>query len=45
MGAHPDLPAEAEADGKWVPLNALIDAHPIAWPVGGIIYFEMEDNG
>jgi mannose-6-phosphate isomerase class I len=28
MGAHPDLPAEAEADGKWVPLNALIDAGP-----------------
>jgi mannose-6-phosphate isomerase class I len=28
MGAHPDLPAEAEADGKWVPLNELIDASP-----------------
>ena len=28
MGAHSDLPAEADADGKWVPLNALIEASP-----------------
>jgi mannose-6-phosphate isomerase class I len=28
MGAHPDLPAEAEADGRWVPLDELIDASP-----------------
>ncbi len=28
MGAHPDLPAEAEVDGKWIPLNELIDAVP-----------------
>jgi mannose-6-phosphate isomerase class I len=28
MGAHPDLPAEADADGKWVPLDELIAASP-----------------
>jgi mannose-6-phosphate isomerase class I len=28
MGAHPDLPAEAELDGEWVPLDQLIDASP-----------------
>jgi mannose-6-phosphate isomerase class I len=28
MGAHPDLPAEAEADGTWVPLDELIAASP-----------------
>ena len=28
MGAHADLPAEAEVDGKWVPLNELIDTSP-----------------
>jgi mannose-6-phosphate isomerase class I len=28
MGAHPDLPAEVELEGKWVPLDQLIGASP-----------------
>jgi mannose-6-phosphate isomerase len=28
MGAHPDLPAEIEAGGEWVPLDALIARSP-----------------
>ena len=28
MGAHPDLPAEAEVGGRWVPLDELIAASP-----------------